>query len=545
MGTRISSKDSFVNTHYKSLAPAGAVGTLLAKRPRGFVRLTIALAALAALAAPGWAQSTAIAPRVDAAWGTYGLAFVPITPCRVVDTRDATKPAAFGAPGLSAMKTRTIPIPSSTCSIPASAVAYEANFVVVPPAGTDVGWLAAWQDDILWPGTVVLNAVQGGIVDNAAMVLAGADGGIQVMSTNATDLVIDISGYFIAAPTFGPAGPAGAAGPQGLIGPQGAAGAAGSQGPAGSNGSPGALGPAGPAGANSPLLNTLQVALLRWYGANTTAQFATGRYPQGVTFDGTNIWVANSMSNTVTKLQAATGAVLGTYPVGSSPFAMASDGLNIWVVNQDDNTVTKLKAIDGTVLGTYPVGNYPWGIAFDGTNIWVANDYDNSVTKLQASNGNVLGTYTNGFNYPGGAAFDGTNIWIANSGANTVVRLRPNDGSVLGTYAAGDIPSGLVYDGANMWVVNSSDSTVTKVRASDGTVLGTYNVGNGAENAAFDGANIWVANYGGGSVTELRASDGTTLGTYNLPGGATPYGVAFDGANIWVSDYQNQAIYKM
>jgi YVTN family beta-propeller protein len=61
-----------------------------------------------------------------------------------------------------------------------------------------------------------------------------------------------------------------------------------------------------------------------------------------VAFDGTNIWVANSGSNTVTKLLAATGALVGTYPVGSFPFGVAFDGANIWVTNEGSNTVSKL-----------------------------------------------------------------------------------------------------------------------------------------------------------------------------------------------------------
>jgi hypothetical protein len=43
----------------------------------------------------------------------------------------------------------------------------------------------------------VLNALQGGIVDNSAIVPAGADGGIQVMATASCDLVIDLNGYYV------------------------------------------------------------------------------------------------------------------------------------------------------------------------------------------------------------------------------------------------------------------------------------------------------------------------------------------------------------
>jgi hypothetical protein len=91
-----------------------------------------------------------------------------------------------------------------------------------------------------FPGTVVLNAPLGGIINNAVEVAAGSDGGIQVYTTDNADLVIDINGYFVQASTIqGPPGPPGPSGPVGPQGPQGPSGAVGPQGPAGP---PGMLG---------------------------------------------------------------------------------------------------------------------------------------------------------------------------------------------------------------------------------------------------------------------------------------------------------------
>lgn len=119
-----------------------------------------------------------------------GLIFIAITPCRAVDTRYPG--GAFGTPSLVANTPRIFPVPASNCGVPVAA-AYSMNFVSITPAGQAVGFVAAWQDDRPWPGTVVLNALQGGIVDNSAIVPAGADGGIQVMATANCDLVIDLN----------------------------------------------------------------------------------------------------------------------------------------------------------------------------------------------------------------------------------------------------------------------------------------------------------------------------------------------------------------
>src|SRR5205807_1531946 len=63
---------------------------------------------------------------------------------------------------------------------------------------------------------------------------------------------------------------------------------------------------------------------------------------------------------------------------------MAFDGSNIWVTNGADNTVTKLRASSGALLGTYPVGLRPDMVAFDGSNVWVTND-GGGVTRIGAT----------------------------------------------------------------------------------------------------------------------------------------------------------------
>ena len=189
-----------------------------------------------------WRVSKSSNQRTAAAGSTSGLVFIAITPCRVMDTRGqggSGKTGRFGPPSLVATQARVVPVPLSNCGVPVAA-AYSMNFISVTPLGHAVSWVAAWQDDTAWPGTVVLNALQGGIVDNSAIVPAGADGGIQVLATDNSDLVIDMNGYYVQATAV--QGPIGPQGPMGPAGPAGATGAAGPIGPAGAPGSSGGIG---------------------------------------------------------------------------------------------------------------------------------------------------------------------------------------------------------------------------------------------------------------------------------------------------------------
>jgi YVTN family beta-propeller protein len=296
---------------------------------------------------------------------------------------------------------------------------------------------------------------------------------------------------------------------------------------------------AGPAGAVG--VNPLQVALLQWFPAYQSATFTAGTDPDGIAFDGSDIWVSNYNASTVTKLAAATGAVLGTYNVGSGPSAVAFDGANIWVTNLFGNSVTKLAAATGALVGTYNVGTAPNGIAFDGTNMWVTNKNSNNVTVLLASNGTAVGTYNTG-NRPQGIAFDGANMWVANENDGTVSKLS-STGALLATITVGSGPFGAAFDGTNIWVANYYSNNVTKLLASTGTVVGTFSVGTNPYGVAFDGNNMWVSNSGSNTVTKLLASTGAVLGTFSV--GGSPYGVAFDGADIWVANWLSGTLSKL
>jgi hypothetical protein len=119
--------------------------------------------------------------------------FYPLTPCRIADTRDPAAP--LGGPSLPAGSTRSFPMQASPCGVPASAQAYSLNFAAVPK-GPTLGFMTAWPDGQTRPLVASLNDPTGTVAANAVIVPAGAGGAVDVFTTDATDLVIDINGYF-------------------------------------------------------------------------------------------------------------------------------------------------------------------------------------------------------------------------------------------------------------------------------------------------------------------------------------------------------------
>jgi hypothetical protein len=126
--------------------------------------------------------------------GTPSLRFTPVTPCRVVDTRQANGP--FGGPAMPAGFARSFALPPGSCSIPVTASAYALNVTVVPHGS--LSYLTIWPTGATMPVVSILNSPDGRTKANAAIVPAGLSQSVNVYASNTTDVVLDVSGYFVA-----------------------------------------------------------------------------------------------------------------------------------------------------------------------------------------------------------------------------------------------------------------------------------------------------------------------------------------------------------
>ncbi len=125
------------------------------------------------------------------------VAFYTVTPCRVVDTRNAAGPT--GGPALVASSTRGLPVTGSPCGIPSTAVAVSVNLTAV--GATAAGHLTLFPGDWFSPPLVShINFPPGVARANNAVVPLATDGTgtIQVKngSAGAVHFVLDVNGYF-------------------------------------------------------------------------------------------------------------------------------------------------------------------------------------------------------------------------------------------------------------------------------------------------------------------------------------------------------------
>jgi DNA-binding beta-propeller fold protein YncE len=122
--------------------------------------------------------------------------FIPVNPCRVVDTRNPD--GTFGGPPIQGGNYRDFPISQGGCEIPSAATAYALNVTVVPHG--PLGYLTIWPSGQPQPVISTMNSPDGRVKANAAIMAAGSNGAVSVYASDTTDVALDISGYFVALP---------------------------------------------------------------------------------------------------------------------------------------------------------------------------------------------------------------------------------------------------------------------------------------------------------------------------------------------------------
>jgi hypothetical protein len=272
-------------------------------------------------------------------------------------------------------------------------------------------------------------------------------------------------------------------------------------------------------------------------GTSTTT---VGNSPSFVESDGSDLWVANTGSGTVSRVRAGDGKLLDSWTNATNASGVVIAMGRVFVTGFTNPG--GLYMIDPTVSAGAvsevtggQVGPLPRGIAFDGSRIWAATAGGvSAVTPTIVTPWSVT-TASAGFSSPFGVLFDGSNIWVTDDGDNTLKKLDQT-GAILQTVNVGSGPQYPAFDGTNIWVPNKEDSTVTVVRAATGAVVATLS-GNGLARpaqAAFDGQRLLVSNPFGNSVSLWKAADLTLIGAFSTGTTTTPVGTCSDGTYFWI-----------
>ncbi len=120
--------------------------------------------------------------------GPGGLSLYSTAPCRVIDTRHF----GSGEPFIGVLNP-PVTVVDSQCGVSSLAQAYVFNATVIPPGS--LGYLTLWPDGTDRPTVSTLNASDGSITNNMAIVPTN-NGKVDAYASGLTQLILDISSYF-------------------------------------------------------------------------------------------------------------------------------------------------------------------------------------------------------------------------------------------------------------------------------------------------------------------------------------------------------------
>lgn len=253
---------------------------------------------------------------------------------------------------------------------------------------------------------------------------------------------------------------------------------------------------------------------------DATGTAARFQEPYGVTTDGTNVYVCDRGNHSIRQVVIATGVVTtiaGTSGTGnagstdatgaaasfSSPDGITTDGTNLYVSDTANNLIRQIVISTGVVTtlagsgasgtadgtGTAATFSSPRLITTDGTNLYVVGSavirqivISTAVVTTLAGSGSLGSTDDIGtaaeFNFPKGVATDGTNLYIGDSSNHTIRKIVISTGEVTtlagtvsttgstdatGTSALFNFPRGITTDGTNLFIAEWINHTVRKM----------------------------------------------------------------------------------
>ena len=276
------------------------------------------------------------------------------------------------------------------------------------------------------------------------------------------------------------------------------------------------------------------------YVVNT---ISVGQNPSFLSYDGTYLWVTNTLSGTVTQINAASGTTIRTIPVGSNPYGISSNGINVWVAVQgtsNPGTLKKIEISTGNILETITVGNVPYAVLSNETKVWVANYNSNSVSVINISTSAVQ-TISVGTR-PFGLSSDANYIWVTNTASSSITKINISTNAVLATISTGSStqPYGISSDGTYVWVGIYNTNSLIKIDSATGGIVQTITVGSGPIGVFNSEKYVWVTDDKTNIVSKIDISSSTVV--QDITVGNNPYGIVGDFTIVWVANFRSNSV---
>jgi DNA-binding SARP family transcriptional activator/streptogramin lyase len=248
--------------------------------------------------------------------------------------------------------------------------------------------------------------------------------------------------------------------------------------------------------------------------------------------------------NSVGFVDAESGRVTKSFPVGRGAKAVDVTDDSVWVSSFRDRTVTRIPRKGGSSV-TIPVGGHPTGLVAAGPTIWVSTR-EGSLAPIDPRYDTVGKPLALGLPLTEVAAGGGF-LWVT-SPPTTVIRIDPSNPGDRRLIVPDEGARGpIVYEDAAAWVAGSLD--VFAIPAESHVPGEAIPVG-AVRDLTFGAGSLWVVSGGpghiGGVKQRLRRVDlESRLIQTTIPVGSDPVAVAVAAASVWVASRSDWAIARV
>jgi YVTN family beta-propeller protein len=213
--------------------------------------------------------------------------------------------------------------------------------------------------------------------------------------------------------------------------------------------------------------------------------------PDAAAVVGGDLFVANSGGNTITEVDATSGAfvaqVSGSTFRLSDPTAMVAAGGDLFVANGTGNSVTEIDAGTRSLVRVISASSYkfshPVSLAAQNGDLFVLSaggtgSVGAAVTKLSVSSGALEGVATGtayGFSTPTAVTVAGGHVYAVDNGSNAVTVLDRTTlafvRKISGAKFQFNRPTGAGVLGAHLFVTDTGNDSVTEIVAKSDTLV--------------------------------------------------------------------------
>ncbi|MFZ5628461.1 MAG: hypothetical protein ACOY5B_04985 [Spirochaetota bacterium] len=299
-------------------------------------------------------------------------------------------------------------------------------------------------------------------------------------------------------------------------------------------------------------------------GARNSATFSS---PYGITSDGQNLYITDSLNHRIRKINISSGAVttiagsvsgfydgIGSGGLFNTPIGITTDNKSLFVADYGNHRIRRVNIATLTVTtlagsvagyadgwGTGALFNYPNGITTDGKYLYVVDQNNHRIRKIDIETQEVTTVagssagFSDGtgsaalFDFPTGITRRGDFLFVSDGNNNRIRRVAVatravstiaggTGGATDGTGAAAQFsfPFHLTSDNEFLYLVDQNNHRIRKIGIDTGIVTTLAGAG---------------ASY----------SDGTGAGAqFNLP-----RGIGTDGKSLYVIDQNNGRVRKI